>query len=1255
MEQTVNQFNKGLQMDTHPMVQGTDTLSDALNATFVTMSGNEVILQNDMGNRKIDNAQLPSGYEPVGMKEYGGIIYVAAYNPLTNRGQLGSFPSPQRKLSTRNTEQLFSFSNFLNKPNPGESYKIAVDNITIPISDGLVLHTGDKFSVYSNEIKDIIQYLIPTESQGMKKNNLFTFQIGIFNSQNEFVDISDKLINQEIKVVKQENNKDIIYTYNYYITENSGIDQNQQLQQNTLSDQKLLEARNSIAVNTYSYKMSSPLYLRAKLNHVNSISYTIDGDIVGESEGTKDVDFYISVTYHYNCIDRIRVKKEPENSEGSEESSAPPLIIDTDDPFPSNEQGESEGNYVNKYFELIFNGDYLNPIIPLEKEINPIYYEELDEYRLTLNYVARVTGITSTTYNYKLEFPLLHDFEQFTFKDANNNIIPIIQNNLTQENSIDIALLGSDAVLFSGYRYLFNNTSKLVTLELDIKSYPKKVGSNYEIVPAIYNENENNNLYRLTPIQGENENSPISGVYTIIFNYKQLGLEERKLYHIKLQKHDTNYDDISKQDTNQGVESGLFITTPIFNGNYIGSKAFEEGITLVTIKNKTGNYEAGGYEYEVAKDDYIDNFLKIKYLLLNPIINVTTNKYSAKTGQEIKGQLINERDYEQLTSTYDIIEKYEVNTEINPTISLNNIELYPSELDDKFSIEDGSLIIGVSDREIDGNQVEHDNGTYKYSKNLVETRGSYTNNENVTNNIEDVIKITQSIVGQKITTKVTVHNFIQGNVIEASILCNRVITSLYDFIVKHYFDNSGFFHISDPYVTIDFEGSSSKLGVRLDYGTISNQTFNEDNSEKIFTTSIHNQNIINDFFRQKTGNLLLLEYSDNDYLIGRGPVYIGLKGQKGIKRIWMRVSEKEYTPIFAESIQYSNENLSIDIFNDGSWEFRTILDEIPHYYSYSEDSKTIERKVIDYHNLAATKEFSVTSNANVSISCTSLLNISSTYYKIKNSTVGTQINIQEDNIKSNNVIQEDLNTLSTLELDCVLETTTYDAISMATSDRKIIYKDREGNPFDPAYVYYIYDWYDPDKGFQKSYKADKFYVDDLGCNFPELKDSGQLYHASNGDRHPYVNPIVSTTKGRREREEKFTVGWLTNIPIYNDSKIGTTYTYDFSSLYNDISNKNLLKKTSDDYFIGGNSYAYYSLPAFLTLSNNKVGYNNKVTMAQYEPGDWWFGYATFTSRNIFDQNTIARNELYYWEGEDNENPMKDSQYGWRNADDFISK
>jgi hypothetical protein len=31
-------------MDTNPMIQGNDTLTDALNATIVTMNGNEIIL-----------------------------------------------------------------------------------------------------------------------------------------------------------------------------------------------------------------------------------------------------------------------------------------------------------------------------------------------------------------------------------------------------------------------------------------------------------------------------------------------------------------------------------------------------------------------------------------------------------------------------------------------------------------------------------------------------------------------------------------------------------------------------------------------------------------------------------------------------------------------------------------------------------------------------------------------------------------------------------------------------------------------------------------------------------------------------------------------------------------------------------------------------------------------------------------------------------------------------------------------------------
>jgi hypothetical protein len=59
-----------------------------------------------MGNRRVDNAFLPPGYEPVGMKEYGGIIYIAAYNPITNKSQIGSFPSPERKISDLDDKTL---------------------------------------------------------------------------------------------------------------------------------------------------------------------------------------------------------------------------------------------------------------------------------------------------------------------------------------------------------------------------------------------------------------------------------------------------------------------------------------------------------------------------------------------------------------------------------------------------------------------------------------------------------------------------------------------------------------------------------------------------------------------------------------------------------------------------------------------------------------------------------------------------------------------------------------------------------------------------------------------------------------------------------------------------------------------------------------------------------------------------------------------------------------------------------------------
>ena len=102
-----NQFKDGLSVDLDVTAMGTESLTDAKNATFLTYNGNECVLQNDMGNTRlvykydVDGVQkeelvtLPDGYIPMGVKEHGGVIYFVLRNEKDGRTQIGSFPSPE--------------------------------------------------------------------------------------------------------------------------------------------------------------------------------------------------------------------------------------------------------------------------------------------------------------------------------------------------------------------------------------------------------------------------------------------------------------------------------------------------------------------------------------------------------------------------------------------------------------------------------------------------------------------------------------------------------------------------------------------------------------------------------------------------------------------------------------------------------------------------------------------------------------------------------------------------------------------------------------------------------------------------------------------------------------------------------------------------------------------------------------------------------------------------------------------------------
>lgn len=183
---TKNTFEEGLVMDFAPDNTQSSILTSALNATLLTFNGNEMTLQNDMGNGRVETAYLPEGYVPVGTCEFGDIIYVVSYNPLTNKSQIGCFPSPERNISSDEIspiQQSVNYTEFqylqngvptgelkstsvkkivyANNMNPGDKYIISSTGLDPTISD-----YGNKNHIYGGFPKLTKIHVIAIEDSG---------------------------------------------------------------------------------------------------------------------------------------------------------------------------------------------------------------------------------------------------------------------------------------------------------------------------------------------------------------------------------------------------------------------------------------------------------------------------------------------------------------------------------------------------------------------------------------------------------------------------------------------------------------------------------------------------------------------------------------------------------------------------------------------------------------------------------------------------------------------------------------------------------------------------------------------------------------------------------------------------------------------------------------------------------------------------------------------------------------------------------
>ena len=513
MEQATNQFTKGLQMDTNPMVQGNDTMTDCLNGTLITMNGNEVILQNDMGNRRVDKAFLPIGYEPVGMKEYGGVIYVAAYNPITKLCQIGSFPSPKRTHSNKQYSSSISNFNCLDTDN---EYYINENTITqlFPLTNENAIHVGDKFVVVDSNVWSAldenderkISNLDNINNSKIKspKNKLYTLAIGILND-GQFYDITNNLVRYDSNgniISFDENTSDIIkFNTGYFIAPSASGD----IISDTIKDSDVIGIRLAIPANTYSEKFIGPLYLKKTYNCIQKFNYDFQAvrrsEINNNDESVDKIIITITGVCTYNCPDGL-------GDSGNI----------TDGVYERDGCGQITTNSHFKFFDVEFDENSEE----IETSGN-ITYDRINNL-----YTAIVTR------KYKLDY-FVGDLNYNIKVIANSKCNGYIKSLSSLDNVFNTSLLDTTQLVIDGWRFrrtqdsdgnylnqteLVYNLQKYQTRDIEFR--------NLTLYLKDIEKNNNNDVITLSGF-------PIKpGTNSIILDWDDLGLEERKLYEVSI-------------------------------------------------------------------------------------------------------------------------------------------------------------------------------------------------------------------------------------------------------------------------------------------------------------------------------------------------------------------------------------------------------------------------------------------------------------------------------------------------------------------------------------------------------------------------------------------------------------------------------------------------------------------------------------------------------------------------------------------------
>ena len=680
---TTQTFDQGLVMDINPIVMPNNVVSNALNATLITMNGNENALQNDMGNGRVETAYLPEGYVPLGTTELGGIIYIVSYNPLNNRCQIGSFPSPERNISSDEISQLnqvLQNSDFnWDKDKGALAYYLKK-----ALNDDIVFNPGDKFIVYGDTISENFDHFYnpdPYKESEIESNftkikaHTLKLDIGTITNSGKLVKFSN-LKQYTIKSKKEGQEETTLGPYHIFEYKKEEGD--------NYKAPDLDEYRSLISqpYNIFSSKISGSLVLIAELVQFNDFDVQIHNTFgtITESNNshktyTPSVTFdfsgeYPFIPYGVQC--EVTLVKETKETEGAEEKSASDFKEVTDKfdfPIPETEiKKQLQKNNTSYTFTM----DQLIRKQTDEQTDKPSVYKQLTEIAKK-GYFDDNVREDQYTIRYKFT-PCM-------------NWGPI--SHLAVSGSIDLAKLGTGYIDVSQWRYY--NESKKCNLTWGLQIYEEE-GYQVDGVEMEFTRLTDDDKEQVT--YTINKKSSYFGVFYDVLplgeSYYRLDkpLLPNKLYLVKIKVSYVKIDGSDKPAPR--IFYRWLYTNAVFNTHYIDTDDFKD---LCLEFSPSFNVDYKVKSTDTAQEIY-------------GIIQQTTDKLSEeekKTAKETKSSL----------SAIQTERKFSVNTEVHVGLSDDYDTFYLKATDKlcQFSLGDdfscsSSTTIKYTDRE-DPNQDEY--------------------------------------------------------------------------------------------------------------------------------------------------------------------------------------------------------------------------------------------------------------------------------------------------------------------------------------------------------------------------------------------------------------------------------------------------------------------------------------------------------------------------------------------------------------------